>query len=298
LLKNTTATNWLILIVLSIVWGSSFILMKKALDVFSNIQVASLRIGISFLIFLPLALKNFSKIPKKKLLPILGVGLAGSFVPAFLYTTAQTQIDSAAAGILNSLTPLWTFVIGIIFFNQNKNWMRALGVFIGLIGALFLVLLSGEKLSFNLYALLIVLATALYGLSGNLTHFYLKNIKATTLTAVSFFFIGVPALIILFTTDFIPVMQAGGDAWLAFVYTAVLAIGGTALALLLYWKLVQNTDALFGSIVTYLIPIVAIFWGLLDGEVLRPLDYLGFGLLILSIFLLGKRNKANTPLRE
>lgn len=284
--QNQPSTgNWITLIFLSMVWGSSFILMKKGLVSFSPQQVASLRIGIAFLVFLPYAIRVITKIPKNKRFWVAMVGLVGSFLPAYLFTTAQTKIDSAPAGILNSLTPLFTYLWGIFIFAQPRSPRRLLGIVIGLIGAIILIIEPGSRLGLNAYALLIVLATIFYGLSGNIAKHFLQNVNPRHITAVSFFYVGIPALIILGFTDFIHVMQTDQNAYLSLFYIMILSLLGTAFALMLFWKLIQETDAIFGSMSTYFIPIVAVIWGLIDGEQLQVQQFLGFALILISVFL-------------
>lgn len=289
--SNQSSQNWLILVLLSFVWGSSFILMKKGLISFSGIQVGSLRIAIAFLVFLPFALQRLKRIPKQKLKSIAAVGLVGSFLPAFLYAIAQTKLDSAPTGILNSLTPLTTYLWGIFVFGQEKNRTRFIGIGIGLIGAAILIIEPQAKLGINAYALFVVLATIFYGLSANIAKKDLQDVKSRDITAVSFMFVGLPAIFILFSTDFLLVMNTDQHAWKSVGYIAILSIVGTAFALILFWKLIQRTDAIFGSLTTYIIPVVAIIWGLLDGEQLYLHQYLGFFLIIFSVFLVKAKTK-------
>ena len=291
--SQTSANNWLILLLLSFVWGSSFILMKKGLISFSGIQVGALRISLAFLIFLPYSLRILKKVPRESLKYIFAIGLVGSFLPAFLYAIAQTKIDSAPTGILNSLTPLATYIWGIFAFGQQSNTKRFLGILVGLVGASVLIVEADAQFGINAFALLIVLATTLYGLSGNIAKTYLQQVKPLHITSLSFTFVGLPALLILFSTDFIHVMKVDEHAWQSFIYVAILSIVGTAFALILFWQLIQRTDAIFGSLTTYIIPVVAILWGLLDGEQLFFHQYLGFVLILVSVFLVKKKTKAS-----
>lgn len=287
--QNPSLKNWLILILLSIVWGSSFILIKKGLVSFSGIQVGALRITIAFLFFLPIAFRFLKKVPKEKLKFILAVGLIGSFFPAFLFPIAQKEINSSTAGILNSMVPLFTYIWGIAVFQQGKNSKRLLGIFIGMAGAIALILEPGSQLGIKPFALFILLATIMYGLSSNIAKHKLQDVKSLYITSLSFFFVGIPAIAILFSTDFLEVMKTDEFAWHSLGFVSILAIVGTALSLLLFWKLVQQTDAIFGSMTTYLIPVVAIMWGLLDREQLYLYQYLGFGFILLSVFLVRKK---------
>lgn len=288
---SISVQNWIVLIFLSIVWGSSFILMKKGLVSFSGVQVGSLRMSIAFLVFLPYCFIIFKKIEKRHFFPIFSIGLVGSFIPAFLFATAQTKLDSAPTGILNSLVPLFTYLWGISVFGQKNNRSQFIGILIGLIGAIILVLEPNSLFGINAYALLVLLATILYGLSSNIAKKYLQDVPPMYITAMSFGLIGVPAVFILFSTNFIDVMQTDPNAWISLGYVAVLSIVGTALALLLFWKLIQDTNPIFGSLTTYIIPIIAIGWGVLDGEILTSRQYLGFSLIFLSVILVKRNNK-------
>ena len=267
--------------------------MKKGLISFSGIQVGALRISLAFLVFLPYSLRILKKVPRESLKYIFAIGLVGSFLPAFLYAIAQTKIDSAPTGILNSLTPLATYIWGIFAFGQQRNTKRFLGILVGLVGASVLIVEADAQFGINAFALLIVLATTLYGLSGNIAKTYLQHVKPLHITSLSFTFVGLPALLILFSTDFIQVMKIDEHAWQSFIYVAILSIVGTAFALILFWQLIQRTDAIFGSLTTYIIPVVAILLGLLDGEQLFFHQYLGFVLILVSVFLVKKKTKAS-----
>lgn len=277
--------NWSVLLILTLVWGTSFILIKKGLVSFTGMQVGALRIGIAFLFFLPFAARAFRRIPRHTLWYILAIGIFSSFIPSFLIPIGQENTDSSTAGILVSLTPLSTYLWGITLFQQKGSRRRSWGVLLGLAGASTLMIDPSSPIGFNPSALYILGSSILYGISGNIVHRHLKDVRSTDITSVSFIMIGLPALIYLFTTDFVPVMQSGEQAWLSLGAVVILAVVGTAIALLLFWKLVQQTDPVFGSTTTYLIPIVAIIWGFIDGEQILLHQFFGFSLILLSVFL-------------
>ena len=281
--------NYFTLLILTFVWGTSFILIKKGLVSFSGMQVGALRVGIAFMVLFPLAIRAIRRIPKQHLWYVLAIGVFSSFIPSFLIPIGQVNTDSSTAGILISLTPLTTYLWGIGLFQQEATKRRSLGVFIGLVGASSLVMDPSSDIGFNVSALWILVSTVLYGVSGNIVHRYLDGVNATDITSVSFAMIGVPALAYLFMTDFIQVMSKDDQAWFSLGAIAILSIVGTAMALLLFWKLVQQTDPVFSSTTTYLIPVVAILWGLLDGEKILYYQYFGFGLILLSVFLVQKK---------
>lgn len=285
-MKNKTLAAWLILILLSLIWGSSFILMKKGLEVYSSTQVASLRIFLSSFLFFPIFLKNFKKIDWSLWHYIVIVALSGSGLPAFLFATAQTEISSSLAGILNSLTPLFTFVFGVLLFKSTFKWISFSGVLLGLAGAAIMIILSSQSgLEGNLlYALLAVLAAAFYGISGNTVKTYLSSFTAFNLNATTFSLWGPFVLVYLLSTDFLMVLQTEEGAWEALGYIAILSWIGTFAATVLFFMVIQWTNALFGSTVAYMIPIVAVLWGFIDGEQLSWYHLMGLAMIISGVY--------------
>ena len=289
-MKNTTSisiSNWLSLILLSLVWGSSFILIKRGLIAFSPSQLASLRITISAIAFLPFFILRWKNLDKSKFKYLVVIGLSGSGIPAFLYAFAQSEISSSVTGLLNSLTPIFTLVLGILFFRLNWKWTSIFGVILGFIGALFLIL-AGDKsgLIGNLkYELLVVLGTICYALSLNTVKTYLQDIPSLTISSISFFIIGIPASLYLFTTDFVTVLQTHEHGWASFVYITMLSLLGTVLATLIFFRMVQQTNALFASMVSYLIPIVAVIWGVWDNETFYMLHIVGMAFILIGVYV-------------
>ena len=291
-LKNI-AWQWITLLFLSFIWGSSFILMKKGLRSFSADQVGALRIFISFLAFLPFGIKYFKKITKKNIFPLFVVGFIGSTIPAFLFATAQTQVDSSLAGVLNSATPLFTLIIGLIFYKSKAKYINAIGIFLGLTGTLGLIFYSADGGIFehiNYYGLYIVLATICYGINVNHVKYIIKDLNGLELTSLAFMLVGPIAGFYLLFTDFSYPLSTN-DSLLNLGYISILAVIGTVLALAIFNTLIQNTSALFGSSVTYIIPVFAIMWGIFDGEQLSVFQFLWTGLIFTGVYLVNKRKK-------
>jgi len=161
--------QWLILSVLALIWGSSFIFMKRGLESFTDMQVAAFRIFISFIFLLPFAIQRLRKLKKRHIKSLLLVGFVGNGIPAFLFTKAQTQVSSSLAGMLNSMVPLFALVIGYIFYRVHAKNQNIFGVFLGLIGASGLVLVNSSATfsTEGFYPLFIVLATICYAFSVN-----------------------------------------------------------------------------------------------------------------------------------
>lgn len=279
------AQNWLLLAVLTFIWGTSYILIKKGLIAFSAVELACLRISVSFLFSLPFLPKALKQVPKEKYLTVLQIGVFGSGAPAFLFAISMTHSGSAINGILNSLSPLWTLIIGYYIFKVNITAQKAIGVVIGFAGALVLVLGKGGAIQVDvLYNLLPIIATFCYGMSSNLTKQYLQNLSPIYTTSLAMSMIGTPMLagLLLFTDA--PAQIISGTAWPSVAAVLALSLFGTLIAWMLFYKLVQRTDALFAASVTYLIPIVALAWGVLDGETLTLYQLSGFGLIMLGVY--------------
>lgn len=288
--------HWLALSLLVLVWGSSFILIKRGLVSFDSMEVGALRIAITFLALSPFVYKQLRKVPRNKLVIFLLAGIIGNGMPPFLYAKAQTVIDSYMAGVLNSLTPLFTLLVGVLFFKIRTSWLNVLGVVIGLGGAIGLLsVANGGQVNNMWYGLYAVAAALCYAVNMNLIKQYLSAFSALTITAVVFLFIGVPAFIYLFLgTSFVNTMATDPKALESLAYIAILALLGTALAMIIHNWLIKQTSALFTSTVTYLMPIVSIGWGLADGENFLLLYMLWITLILAGVYIATRKRKKNT----
>ncbi|GAB4230386.1 MAG: DMT family transporter [Ekhidna sp.] len=293
-MQKTPFIAWALLISLAFIWGSSFILIKKGLLSLSPEEVGSLRIVAASLFLLPSALKRFKYAETRKLLYFLSVGFLGSLIPAFLFALAQTQLESAITGVLNGLVPIFTILIAFVFLGQKQTSKTYLGVVVGFIGTAILIT-AGEGNSFsgiNAYALLVVLATICYASNLNLIKQKLNDIHAVTVTSVSLLLVGPVAAIYLFGfTDFWDKLVAVPETTTAIFYICLLGVLGTAIALIMFNKLLQMTDPLFASSVTYIIPVFAVMWGVIDGERLYLLHYVGMIAVGLGVYI-ANRNRA------
>jgi len=281
----------ILLIALALIWGSSFILMKNALKVYSASQVATMRMFFSFLFLLPLTIRNFHKVPVKFLLLITLVGLLGNGLPAILFANAQTKLSSSTAGVLNSLTPLFTLIIGVAFFKQYFSSAKITGIVIGLIGAIVLIVFkaNGSIETNYQYGSYIFLATLCYAWSVNLIKNYLHELPAIAISAMALLFIGPAYGYYLFAhTDFIYTTMHDAGAGQALGFILLLALFGTAIALVLFNKLVQITTPIYAASVTYLIPIVALLWGFIDGEPISYIQLIGLVGILLGVYLANK----------
>lgn len=283
--------NWLIFIALSIIWGSSFILMKEGLINLSPYQVASLRIVFSGIVLLPTAIKYFNKIPKNKIGVIFLSGVLGSLLPAYLFCIAEEGIDSALAGTLNSLTPIFVIITGALFFNSNTSFNKILGIIISFAGSILLLLSKGHMQENQnlLYISYVVLATAFYGINVNMVHKHLNNIGSLQIAAVALTLNAIPALIVLAATGYfsLPLSQSG-VLWSTGA-AAILGIMGTAVASIIFYMLVKRAGAVFASMVTYGIPVVAIIWGVIYKEDVGWKQVLCLALILSGVYVANRR---------
>lgn len=282
--------KWGYLGLLSLVWGSSFILIKKGLIGLSAIQVGSLRIIFAALFLLLIGFKSLSKIPKEKWKFIALTSVFGTFVPAFLFALAQTEIDSSVSSILNSLTPLNTLILGALFFGVSFQKRQVWGVFIGLIGSLLLVFngAMNHPSQNYYYAILVVIASLCYAVNVNLIKRFLSDLSPISITTGNFLFLIFPALAILYFTGFYDVL-AVEKVQHSVLFIVILGVVGTGIANILFFKLIQISSPVFATSVTYLIPVVAFFWGLLDNEILTAVQFFGAFVILIGVYLSARK---------
>lgn len=250
-------------------------------------QVGAGRIVISFIAFLPLFFYQFREVDWKKFFPLLVVGLCGSAVPAFLYAIGQTHIPSGIAGVLNSMTPIFTFLMAILIFKQQFKGRQLAGITLGF-GGILIIFFIGQRgdVTFDIkYALLIIVATLFYATSANTVNKYLSGVPPLIISTVSFVLIGPPVMIYLFSTDFISEISSHPHGIQSFLALLVLSLVGTFFANILFFKLIQITDAIFSTTVAFLIPFVALFWGFLDGEKIGIFHMLALVVILVGIYL-------------
>lgn len=282
--------KWLYLVLLSFVWGSSFILMKKALIGLTPIQLGALRILIAGLFLLLIGAPSLKKIKKKHYKYIFYTALCGTLFPVFLFAYAVKGIDSSIASILNSLTPFNTFIVGALAFGFTFKKQQLLGIFIGLVGTVILIL-KGANLNPNQnywFSILVVLASIGYALNVNIVKKHLSDISALSIVTGNFLLLIVPAFIILFFTDFFQTFEVTSTKMTALGYITILAVFGTGIAKIFYNKMVHISTPIFASSVTYLIPIVAVFWGILDDEQLSLIQLVAGIVILFGVYLVNK----------
>ncbi|MBT8259941.1 MAG: DMT family transporter [Flavobacteriaceae bacterium] len=284
--------KWFFLFILSLVWGSSFILIKKSLIGLTALQLGALRIIISGLFIFLIGSHKLKSLSRTDWKWIMVTGVVGTFLPAFLFAFAISEIDSSVASILNSLTPLNTILLGFFLFSISSTRRQITGVIIGFIGTSILI---GAGINLNpdqnyLYALFIILATFLYATNINIIKHYLQDVSALAIATGNFATVIIPAFLVLIFTGFFKVeVLTNPDLKMAMIYIVILSVFGTALAKVMFNKMVQISTPVFASSVTYLIPIVALAWGIIDGESFSFKQGLGSALILFGVYLSNRK---------
>ena len=283
--------RWFLLLFISITWGSSFILIKKSLLVFSPYEIGAIRVVGSGLILAAIGIPAIMRMRRGTLLWVIIAGFFGNFLPMFLFPIAQTQVSSSLAGILDSLVPIFILAFSFLLFGIKSKLTQIIGAIIGFIGATSLIYFSegnSESSQFS-YAMLIVLAAASYAVNSLIVKEKIPELNAVKLTAAVYTFWAIPSGIILYYTGMIQNFEMQSSYVEPLFYMGFLTVFGTAIAMLLYFKLIQNTSAVFASISSYLLPVVAIIWGILDGEKFTFWYIFGGVLIMIGIYLIREK---------
>ena len=287
---NIQQRKWFYLIILAIVWGSSFILMKKALIGLTPIQVGSLRMLITAAFLLLIGFKSLKKIEKKQWKYIAYTALLGTFFPSFLFAFAITKIDSSISAILNSLTPFNTFIVGALVFGFAFKKKQLVGILIGLLGTTILVMKGAHSNPDQnyWYALLVIISSVGYAFNVNIVKKHLNDVSALAITTGNFLLLIIPALIVLYFTDLHITFEWNDASMSALGYITILSVVGTGIAKVMFNRLVQISTPVFSSSVTYLIPIIAVMWGVFDGENLHFIQLLAGAIILFGVYLVNK----------
>jgi drug/metabolite transporter (DMT)-like permease len=265
--------------------------MKRGMVAFTSDEVAALRISIAFLVLTPFYLKHYKIDLKKRFLGLFIMGVFGNLIPAFLFTKAETKISSSLAGMLNALTPLFTVILGFVWLKMKPSGVKIAGIIVGFIAATSLMLFDKTENTFQniTYSLLVLAATICYAISINGIKKFLSDVNPVKATVWAFSITGPMALIYLFSaTDFTHHISEHPAAMTSLGYICILAVVGTALSVIFYNVLIRQAGVLFASSCTYLIPIVAVFWGIFDGENVNFAQILSIIAIILSVYLINR----------
>jgi len=285
--------KWFYLIALSLIWGSSFILIKKALIGLEASQLGSIRIIFSSVFIFFIAWKKIFTIKRNEWKWITLSAFLGSFFPAFLFAFAEKEIDSSVASIINSIVPLNTLILGMIIFKIQSTKRQIVGVLLGFFGT-YLLISSGLQLNpdqnYN-YAGLVILCSFLYALNVNIIKKYLQHLSALTITVGHFTAIIIPAVLVFLFSDFDFYSLEKEEVKISIFYVFILALFGTALAKIIFNKLIKISSPVFASSVTYSMLIVSIFWGIVDGEKFSIYQLIATFIIVFGVILTNKKSK-------
>ncbi|MCM5662612.1 EamA family transporter [Galbibacter mesophilus] len=294
---DNTRKKWLYLVVLSLIWGSSYILIKKGLMGLTPFQLGAVRIIFSTIFLFLIGFKSILAISKQQWIWVAASALTGTFLPVFLFGYAETEIDSSIASILNSLVPLFTILTGFLAFGVSFSKNQIVGVAVGLIGAIILIF-QGANVNPNqnyFFALLVVVAAICYAINANIIKSKLQEVSPMGIAVGNFTVMLLPAVLILFFSGLLSKdILSSEKIKTSLIYVLILSIFGTGLAKILFNKLIHISNAVFSTSVTYLIPIVGIFWGILDGEKFTLIHLLASGVILLGVYIVNKDRKKTT----
>lgn len=290
---NADKEKWLLLVILSIIWGSSFILIKKSLEHFNPFQVGSLRVLIAGIILLPIAIANYKLFPKKHLKWLILAAFTGNFIPMFLFPIAETEISSSIAGIINSMMPIFVIIVGALVWKFETTKKQIVGTLISFTGVCILAFGGGNSGEFKIIPiLLLLLATLCYALSTTTVKSKLMEVSSTVLSAFVFSFVlFFPSIIALTSTGFFSEFSFSRDNLIGLMFVSLLSVFGTGLAMMMNYRLLKVSTPLFASTVTLVMPIVAIIWGIIDGEKLTYIQFIGAGIIIAGLIFLRTNQK-------
>ncbi len=295
-MKENGLVDWILFVVLSMIWGSSFVLMKEGLVSLSFVQVASVRIVSAGIILLPVTLRTIGSIAGKKLALVILSGVLGSFIPAYLFCAAETGISSSMAGVLNSLTPVFVILFGILFFKHRIPIIKILGMGIAFAGSILLYkssVAAGEP-SRVFEVSLIILATMSYGANVNMVNKYLLKIPSLQIVAIAMSCCAIPAAMVLYWSGFFGLDFSAPLLWKSIGSSALLGVIGSAGASFLFYMLLKRAGTVFASMVTYAMPVVALLLGLWYGEAINSLQLLSMLIILSGVFITHRKNKSVT----
>jgi drug/metabolite transporter (DMT)-like permease len=284
--------NWGLFATITAIWGSSFMLMKEGLIELSAFQVAAMRIFSAGFVLLPVAIRQLQIMPTEKIKMAVLSASIGNFIPAFLFCIAETKINSSLAGIVNALTPLFAILMGVLFFKMPFVWKKVAGVLIGFVGLLLLFLPKSDGIAFDQnqwYALFVVAATMLYGINPNLIVKHLQGINSLHIAAIGLSFLAIPSFLILLFTGYFSSFSMSPSFIRATAASVILGIFGTAVAQIMFLMLLKRTGVVFSSLATYIMPFVAILWGVYYGEKTSIGEFICLAIILSGVYFANKK---------
>ncbi len=298
--NSIPSVAWMLLVMLSLIWGSSFLLIKLGTLTYTPLQVAAIRLTCAGLVLSPFLFRYLRQLTRKEFFLLVIIGITGNGLPAFLFPLAEKFVPTAVAGVLNAITPLFTIIIAFLFFQTRFPTIKVIGLLVGVVGTIVLMFSGGGQneqgeavslatyIEYSLYA---VLATVGYAISLNLTKTYFQEKPSLMITTVALVFLAIPSVIYLFTgSDFLDILLNDPKGWEAFGYIAALGAVGTAFAVVVFYRMLQMSNLIFATSVTYLIPVVAVLWGVFFlHESLNWQHFLGFVVILGGVYLVNRK---------
>ena len=284
--------NWGLFLTITVIWGSSFILMMEGLTALTAFQVAAMRIFSAGLVLSPIAFQQLKVMPKDKIKMAVLSATIGNFIPAFLFCIAETRINSSLAGIVNALTPLFAILMGVVFFKMPFVWQKVAGVLVGFVGLCLLFVPKSDGIPFDQnqwYALFVVAATMLYGINPNLIVKHLQGINSLHIASIGLSCLAIPSFFILLFTGYFSSFSSDPIFLRATGASVILGVFGTAVAQIFFLMLLKRTGVVFSSLATYIMPFVAILWGVYYGEEVTRWELICLAIILSGVYFANKK---------
>lgn len=290
------------LLSLAAIWGASFLFMRIIAPVIGTIPTAFFRVSIAFVgLLVILALMRVDWNFRGKLKVVMGLGLINSGIPATFYSLAAQVLPAGYSAIFNATTPLMGVLIGGLFFSEKLTPAKVSGVCLGLFGVG--ILTRAGPVAFDLQllmgALACLLATTCYGFAGFLTRRWLDQQGGldSRLSALGSMFGATVFLLPLFGYSVISQPPASWGGWSVWLSLLGLGLVCTALAYILYFRLLSSIGPVKSMTVTFLIPPFGVLWGALLLDEPLGMAHLYGGVLIAAALWLVLKPGAAKPVQ-
>ena len=274
--------NFILALVTSSIWGSSFLMIKYSLEELnpSDIAIYRILIGALFINIFVRAKENIIKTDNVKIFIISFFWMA---LPFYMFGIAEQTITSSLAGLINGSTPIFVAFIAVIFYKLKVTKIQILYIFTGFIGVGLISLSEGiSDLSFDIGFIYALIASISYGIAVNMVEPLIQKYDSLIVIKMVIRYALLISLIMLGpTASFkLPTVEA------SLIPMLILGIGSTGIAFLTYYKLLESVGRISSSFIVYMIPIFSIYFGYqFLNEITNSIQFVGMGVILSSAFL-------------
>jgi len=278
--------NYFQILLTSALWGSSFLMMKYALEELDPFQISFYRIFIGMVFINLLNIKKVN-IPLSQHKYLALVGTLWMALPFFLFAKAEETISSSLAGLINGSTPIFISLIAYIVFKEKISNIQKTYLITGFLG-IYLVSFGFNNflLDLNLGAFLALLASISYGFAANIVQPLIKNYGSLNTLKIALRYGALFSLIALLPSSslVLPTVE------ISLFPMLLLGIGSSGIAFLSFYRLIDDVGAVAGSITVYIIPIFSVIFGYIFlEEYTSTIQMVGIFIVIISAYQFSKK---------